>query len=290
MLPRLALAALALVAIAASARPSVAQAWAPRAREGDVTFVVQTIDHLGRVFKDVRFPCCETTNVALVVDANYGLTDRWSISAGLPYVFAKYWAKDHPESPPPPEWLTVSPVDTCRCLHSSFQDAQVGAHYNALECGDRFRHDVGDDHVPSHAYPYVGETIVGFDLKELSVSADAGQQLVSSRGFRRRRYAYTFVERVLGISHNRATSHSTQAIGFQPACRTLILAWRRTYDSVSILPDGSSVIPSSIPSFTDCCGTTTFRGHGASCSRTWDLSSFLKTVSGDNTHDMHVYT
>src|SRR4029079_1819880 len=87
-------AALAILTIAASSRPAAAQAWAPRAREGDVTLVVQTIDHLGRVFKDVRFDCCETTSVAAVVDAHYGLTDRWSFSVGLPYVFAKYSGED----------------------------------------------------------------------------------------------------------------------------------------------------------------------------------------------------
>src|SRR5512140_3763249 len=119
---RAAAGALVILAIVAGARPAAAQAWAPRTREGDVTVVVQTIDHLGRVFKDVRFDCCETTNVAVVVDAHYGLTDRWSFSLGLPYVFAKFWARDHPESPPPPPWLTLTSVDECRCLHSSFQD------------------------------------------------------------------------------------------------------------------------------------------------------------------------
>jgi hypothetical protein len=28
------------------------------------------------------------------VDATYGRSDRWSVSAGLPYVFAEYWARD----------------------------------------------------------------------------------------------------------------------------------------------------------------------------------------------------
>jgi hypothetical protein len=288
-----------ILAIVASARPAAAQAWAPREREGDVTFVAQTIDHFGRVFAAVRFDCCRTTNVALVVDAHYGLTDRWSISAGLPYVFAKYLGNDptKPPPPPPPSWLTLSPVDECQCLHSSFQDVSFGAHYNLVRARRSFSlmtsASVG---VPSHTYDYVGEAVVGFDLKELSLSADAGQRFdfivpgLSIDGH----YAYTFVERALGISHNR--SNLGLDTGYRFANRLtghLILSAQRTHGGVRVLPDEVDGVPELYTEFHRLLRDNYFQaGGGVSYLwRAWDLSfSFLKTIRGDNTHDVHVYT
>ena len=299
MTPRqAAAAALTVLAIVASAWPAAAQAWAPRARQGEVTFVVQTIDHLGRVFKNVRFDCCETTNVALVVDTTYGLTNRWSISAGLPYVFAKFWARDHPESPPPPPWLTLSPVDECRCRHSSFQDVTLGAHYNLLRVRRSFSLMTSvTTGVPSHAYQYVGEAVVGFALKELSLSADAGERLnfllpgLSIDG----RYAYTFVERALDIRHDR--SNSGLDAGYALPRRLsghLILSWQRTHGGVGIAEiKDHPAAPALYTEFHRLLRDDYFHaGGGASYNwREWDLSfSFQKTISGDNTHDVHVYT
>jgi hypothetical protein len=298
MPPRSAAAALTLVALAAAARPAGAQAWAPRAREGQVTFVIQTIDHLGRVFKNLRFDCCETTNVALVVDADYGLNDRWSISAGLPYVFARYWEREHPESPPRPDWLPLSPFDQCRCLHSAFQDVSLGAHYNLVRVRRSFSlmtsATVG---VPSHAYEYVGEAVVGFGLKELSLSADAGQQLnfllpgLSIDG----RYAYSFVERALDIRHDRSNFavHTGYALSNRLGGH-LILAWQRTHGGVRIDEiEHHAAAPALYTEFHRLLRDNYFHaGAGASYRwREWDLSfSFQKTISGDNTHDVHVYT
>jgi len=294
---RTAAAALAILSVVASARPAWAQAWAPRTREGDVTFVAQTIDHLGRVFENSRFDCCETTNVAVVVDAHYGLTDRWSISAGLPYVFAKFWAKDHPESPPPP-WFTLSPVDACRCLHSSFQDVSFGAHYNLVKVRRSFSLTTSvTTGVPSHAYQYAGEAVVGFDLKELSLSADAGQRFdfilpgLSIDG----RYAYTLVEQVLDYSHNR--SNVGLDVGYTFPKRLaghLILSWQRTHGGVRIDEVQDNIAaPALYTEFHRVLRDNYFHaGAGASYTwREWDLSfSFQKTISGDNTHDVHVYT
>jgi hypothetical protein len=292
-----AVAALAILAVVASARPSAAQAWAPRPREGDVTFVVQAIDHLGRVFEDARFDCCETTNVALVIDASYGLTDRWSVSGTVPYVFAKYWAKDHPDSPPPPPWLTLAAADACRCLHSALQDFSFSAHYNVVRVRRTFSLMTSlTTGVPSHPYEYVGEAVAGFGLKELSLSADAGQQLnfllpgLSIEG----RYAYTFVQRVLDISHNRSNIALDTGYALPNGLAGhLILAWQRTYGGVSVVPDEISSRPELYTEFHRLLRDGYFHaGAGASYSLgNWDLSfSFLKTVSGDNTHDVHVYT
>lgn len=288
-------AALALVAIAASARPAAAQAWAPREGEGEVTFVTQMIDHVGRVLGDVRFDCCGTTNVAIVADADYGLTDRWSFSASLPYVFAKYRG-----GPPagPAAFLASTPVpaDSCHCLHGAVQDLQLGVHYNMLKVRRSFSLMTGAvAGIPTHNYDYVGEAVVGFGLTELGLSADAGGQLnflapgLSLEGH----YGYSIVERVLGISHNRSNTRIVAGyrIRNRLGAHGMLLA-QRTHGGLRF-PEDVEPFPPRYTEFHRLLRDNYLQG-GAGVSyrwRDWDLSmSLLRTISGTNTHDVHVYT
>jgi hypothetical protein len=293
-----AIATLAVVAIGASTRPAAAQASAPRAGEGEVTLVAQTIDHLGRIFTDVRFDCCRTTNVAFVVDANYGLTDRWSISAGLPYIFARYSGEDPTPATAPP-WLTLSPVDACRCVQSAFQDFSLGAHYNLVRVRSFSLMTSVTTGIPSHAYQYGGEAVVGFGLKEVSLSADAAKKLdfllpgLSVDG----RYAYTFAERALDIRHDRSNiGLDTEYALPNRLAGHVILSWQTTHGGLTLMPDDiqdSPAAPAVYTEFHRLLQDNYFQaGAGASYAwRDWDLSfSFLKTISGNNTHDVHIYT
>lgn len=286
-------AALALVAMAASARSAAAQAWAPREGEGEVTFVTQMIDHVGRVLGDVRFDCCGTTNVAIVVDADYGMTERWSVSASLPYVFAKYRG-----GPPagPAAFIPYPALDSCHCLHSAVQDLQLGAHYNVLKVRRSFSLMTGAVvGIPTHNYDYVGEAVVGFGLTELGLSADAGGPLnflapgLSVEGH----YGYTVVERVLGISHNRSNTRFAADYRFRNRLGAHgILLTQRTHGGVRF-PQEVEPFPPRYTEFHRLLRDNYLQG-GAGVSytwRDWDLSmSLLRTISGTNTHDVHVYT
>lgn len=292
-MPRTLFAALTFFAMVASPRAAAAQAWAPRQRQGDVTIVAQTIDHIGRVLGDVRVDCCGTTNVALVVDADYGLTDRWSISAGLPYIFAKYRGGP-PEGPA--AFLPYPTVDACHCLHGAFQDVAFGAHYNLVKVRRSFSLMTSlTTGLPSHAYDYAGEAVVGFDLKELGLSADAGQQLdflVPGLAIDAH-YGYTFAERVLGISHNRSNVGLDAGYTFPSRLAGhAIFSWQQTHGGLRF-PDDVRPFPERHTEFHRLLRDNYFQaGAGVSYTwRDWDLSfSFLKTVSGSNTHDVHVYT
>jgi hypothetical protein len=285
--------ALAMLALAASVRPAGAQAWAPRAREGDVTFVTQMLDHTGRIDRDVRFDCCGTTNVTVAVDVNYGLTGRWSISASLPYVFAKY--RGGPPSGPA-AFLPYPVVDSCHCVHGGFQDVGVGAHYNLLRVRRSFSLMTSmTAGAPTHNYAYAGEAVIGFGLKELGLNADAGQRLdfivpgLSVDGH----YGYTLVERALGISHNR--SNTRVHAGYQFPGRVgghAILSWQRTHGGLGF-PADVEPFPERYPEFHRLLNDDYFQaGAGASFAwHDWDMSlSFLKAFSGTNTHAVHVYT
>jgi len=291
---RAAVAALSILTFVTIVRPAAGQAWAPRERQGDVTIVAQEIDHIGRVLDDLRFECCGTTNVALAVDINYGISDRWSISAGLPYVFAEYRGGSPADAGA--AFLPYPAADACHCLHSAVQDFAFGAHYNLLKVRRTFSlmtsATVG---IPSHNYEYVGEAVVGFGLKQLEVSADAGGRLdfivpgLSVDGH----YGYTIVERALAISHNRTNAQLDTAYTFSNGLGGhLILSHQHTYGGLRF-PDDVEPFPERYPEFHRLLQDNYFQA-GAGVSYTWNVwelsVSFLKTVSGNNTHDVHIYT
>ncbi len=292
-MPRATLAALAFLAVTANARPADAQAWAPRQRQGEVTIVAQTIDHVGRLFPDVRIECCGTTNVALAVDAEYGMSDRWSISASLPYVFAKYRG-GRPEGPA--AFLPYEAVDSCHCLHGAVQDFEFGSHYNLLKVRRVFSLMTSmAAGIPSHKYDYAGEAVVGFGLKQLELSADAGARLdsivpgLSVDGH----YGYMIVERALGISHNRSNARFDAGYTFPNRLGGhVILSGQDTHGGLRF-PVDIEDFPERYKDFHRLLRDNYFQaGAGVSYTwRVWDVSlSFLRTMSGDNTHDVHVYT
>jgi len=255
-----------------------------------VTFVTQMIDHIGRVFPDVRIDCCGTTNVAIVANAEYGMTDRWSISGNIPYVFAKYRGG-------PPDgaaaFLPYPAVDSCHCVHSSFQDFGFGTQYNLLRVRRSFSLTASTRYgVPSHGYDYAGEAVVGFGLKELGLGLDAGWVL-AHRVSIESSYAYTFVERALGISHNRSNVRLDAGYAFRNRLEAHgIMSVQRTHGGLRF-PDDVQPYPERWTEFHRLLNDDYVQaGGGASYPLgNWDLSfSFLKTLSGDNTHNVHVYT
>jgi hypothetical protein len=202
--------------------------------------------------------------------------------------------------PNAPRWLTLSPADACRCVHSAFQDFSFGAHYNLVRVRRSFSLMTSvTTGIPSHAYDYVGEAVVGFDLKEVSLSADAAKQLdfllpgLSIDG----RYAYTFAERALDIGHDRSNIGLDTGYTLPNGLAGhMILSWQTTHGGLTIIPDdiqNNPAAPAVYTEFHRLLQDNYFQG-GAGASYTWkdwDLSfSFLKTISGNNTHDVHVYT
>ena len=85
------MASLALLWVALLTPPAAAQAWVSPAGEGSVTLVTQMIDHVRRLADDgSAHEVAQFANLGLAVEIEYALTDRWSVSAFLPYIFGKY--------------------------------------------------------------------------------------------------------------------------------------------------------------------------------------------------------
>jgi len=285
---------LALLVLAGNARTASGQAWAPRPGQGSVTFTAQMIDHVGRLVDDgTRVPCCGTTNVALYAEFDYGLTRRFSISAGIPYVFAKYRG-GKPDGPA--AFLPYPPADECHCVHSSFQDFGFTARYNVFRArrssSVTTAVSVG---TPSHGYEYAAEAAVGFGLNELGLGIDADQRLhrllpgLSVEGH----YLFSLVERSLDISHNRSNARIEPGFDFGSHWTAqMILSWQRTHGGLRFPYDVDNY-PERYTEFHRLLRDNYFQmGAGVSYQwGEWSLSgAFLRTVSGTNTHDVHVYT
>jgi hypothetical protein len=225
---------LAGLAIACVARDVQAQAWTPPAGVGSVSLFVQRIDNTGHRLTDGSLvPDGRSLSLAIYAEGRYALTDRFELSAGVPYVFARYVDPD-----PPPPFFPFLPVDQCRCWHSSWQDVGVAARYRLINVKDTFvatpSISVG---VPSHSYDYRGEAVVGRRLRELRLGIDVGLRLdaISPRLSLGGRYTYAAVERVLGVPNNR--SNVGLDAGVQVARSVAVrgsFMWQRTHGGLRV--------------------------------------------------------
>jgi len=177
-----------LILLPASA---AAQAFTAPEGVGAVTIAWQVVDNTGHRGTDGFFVARgQSKTMSALAEVDYSVTDRFAVTFGIPYVFAKYTG-----ALPPPSRLDV---DACSCWHSAFQDFSFASRY-------RF----GDDNwaltplvaygQPSHGYPFQGEAVVGRDLRELRVGASAGLKLVTltPKASVQATYSYAFVEKAL---------------------------------------------------------------------------------------------
>jgi hypothetical protein len=197
------IAAALLVTAAADAK---AQAWALPRGDGDISFTYQRINNTGhRRTNGFLVPRGRSLDMSLYLEAEYAFTNRFSVAAGLPYVFAKY---TDPNPPLPP--IPFLPQDQCRCWQSGWQDFGATARYNLVggASGDFGLTAYVSLGAPSHDYNFRGEAALGRNLREERIGIDAGRRLVViSRNLSvQGGYSYAFVEKVMGISTNRSNA------------------------------------------------------------------------------------
>ena len=234
------LAPLALVVLSAPV-PAGAQAWVPAAGSGSITAAVQTINNTGHTDTFGEFAQIgRSVNTRIDVEVDYAFTDRLSLSAGIPFVFARY-TDPIPYGPPIP----FPPRDECRCWQSGWQDFEVTARYNVVNGAFALTPAVSVG-VPSHDYEYRGEAVVGQRLKEVRLTVAAGQRLnaISPRLYVQGRYSFAFVERVLDIPNDR--SNAAVESGFLITRRLVargVFLWQRVHGGLRFGGSDSSALP-----------------------------------------------
>lgn len=206
------LTALLLITLVVATTAS-AQAWVAPAGEGSVTIAGQAIENTGHVLTDGSvLPFGKSRTAALYLEAEYALTARVSIAAGIPFVFARYLGPRPPAGVPEPPM--VREVDRCYCWQKGWQDFNVTARFNLLNGSTALTTSISVG-VPSHGYNYIGEAVVGRNLKEVRLAVDAGQRLdaISPRLAVQGRYSYAIVERVLDVPNNRSNLSGEMIVG-----------------------------------------------------------------------------
>jgi hypothetical protein len=238
----LALSVFALVLLGSNARNVGAQAWVLPKGTGTISFVHQRLYNTGhRRIGGVLANAGQSTDMALYVEGEYAFTNRLSVSAGIPYVFAKYTA---PNPPPPP--IPVLPWDACRCWQSSWQDFGLTARYNVLNGPLALTPSVSFG-LPSHDYEFRGEAVVGRNLKEVLFAVDVGQRLdaVSEKLSVQGRYSYAIVEQPINIPNNRSNARWEAAYQMTRKLSTYgFVGWQHTHGGLSF---GSPVPGAPLP-------------------------------------------
>ncbi len=159
--PALVLSFCAFVLLSSTVQNAGAQACAAQGNRYDQLHAPADLQHGPPPHRWFLAKVGQSTNMAVYVEGEYAFTDRLSVSAGLPYVFAKYTARN---LPPPP--IPVLSWDACHCWQSGFQDFAFSARYNVFNGGFALTPSVSFG-TPSHNYEFRGEAVVGRNLKEL---------------------------------------------------------------------------------------------------------------------------
>ncbi|HET7292163.1 MAG TPA: hypothetical protein VFM88_07055 [Vicinamibacteria bacterium] len=187
------LCAIISVVLASAPGSARAQAFTPPDGVGAITLAWQYVDNTGHRFSDGYFEpgfSDESVTTSGLLETEYAISGRLAATLGVPYVFAKYTGQG-------PSFSGL-PRDECRCWHSEFADFGASLRYRlgsdtwAVTPAVRFV-------LPSHAYPYRGEAVVGKRLAEWQVGVFIGWRLVNlwPAATLQAGYTYAFVEQPL---------------------------------------------------------------------------------------------
>jgi len=273
----------------ASTNYLAAQAWVPPAGQGSISISYQRINNYGHILSDGSlFERRRSLNISLYLEIDYGVNDRFSLTAALPYVFGKY------TDPLPPAGTIVPflPRDACRCWHSGPQDFGLTAHYNLLRAADgafSLTPSVSMG-IPSQNYGYQGESALGKHLRETTVALDAGQRLdvITPNLFVQGRYSYSFVERPLAevpLNRSNAGVEATYLFLKRRLATRGIASWQRTHGG--LMYPGDFNTPERLSQLDRLIRANYFHAGGGftySFPRMDVFASYLPYVSGTQTH------
>jgi hypothetical protein len=208
----------------AGPRPASAQAWVPPAGVVIVSVVYQDINNTNHRLTDGSlFDGYDSRSRGALLSVDYAITDRLSFSVGLPYLGAKYTG--------PEPSLFGLPLDECFCWNHGWQDVSATVRYNVSNGAFALTPSISFG-VPSHAYDYFGEAVLGRNLNEVRVAIDVGRRMdaISDRLSISGRYSYALVEKVLDLPNNR--SNMALETGFMATRRLstrLGFTWQRSH-------------------------------------------------------------
>lgn len=267
------------IALSLAAGQAAAQAWLPP--QGELDFSVQLGDSLAANHygpDGEKVDVGHTRMRVFSVGVNYSPSDRWMLAAELPYVMGRY----HGPRPHPTE------VDDSH-EHGTFTDLTLAAHFQLLRDPIAIAPFFAV-HFPTHDYETLGHAAPGRGLEELWVGSYVGASLYPwlPRAYVQSRLSYAFVEKVLGVSHDRG--NIDLELGYYLSRKVAVSAlasWQDTDGGIRV------PVPPSSPYFLyhDQLGSETYLRVGGSIG--WSISpefglysTYMTSLSGTNGHEL----
>ena len=189
-----------------SPAPARAQAWLPP--KGEASFSLGygnafvNKHYLGTSANpgdDVENDFGHIRSQSVEIGLGYALTNRLAASVAIPYILTKYYGTPGQNFFP----HTISIDDGG--YHGIFQDFKINLSYQALQGRVAVAPFVSAV-IPSHSYTYFAHSAAGKGLREYLVGSSFGARLdqLLAGSYVELTYSYAFVERVLGIHHDRS--------------------------------------------------------------------------------------
>jgi hypothetical protein len=229
-----------VVGLLAPAVFAPAQAWLPPAGEASISIGYGNIfvtKHYGQRAAQPGVPAGPPSDnteddrghirsQTVGAELGYGITDRFAVSVGLPFMSAKWYRTCQaprfcglPHTPPSGRTLDDGNY------HGTFQDYRVQALYQVARNPVVLTPFVGAV-IPSHDYQYFAHAAIGRGLREYLLGVNFGGRLdrVLPGAYLQTHYSYAFVERVLGIHHDRSNGALEVGYFVTPSLGTRFLA------------------------------------------------------------------
>ena len=258
-----------------------AQAWVPYKGEGSVSVLYQNLSVKDHFFgRGQRIDRGHIESDSLLVDVNYGITDRISVSFGVPFIRAQYSGiAPHPTA-----------QDDGR-VHAGFQDVRFALRYNLTRGSLVITPFVGTN-VPTHNYEYFAHASLGPRVRELDVGAYAGRLLspMLPNAFVQARYSYSFAKKIVGVSHDRSNLDLEFGYFVTPKVRVFTLGTgHKTHGGIDVPDAGWKALPIEQGPHHDRIGRIDLLDVGGgvqvALTKSIDLfGSYMKTLAGRNTH------
>lgn len=205
-----------------------AQPWVLPQGEGSVSANYQHIavrDHLfsGGLRRDVG----HIRTHSLSIEIDYGMTDRVSLGAGLPFIRARYSGRS------PHTHADGRTVDD-GSYHGGFQDLRLDARFRAMEFPVAVT-PFAAFNVPTRDYEFFAHSAIGVGLREAQVGAYLGA--ARARFYVQGRYSFAVPERVVG--RRRTRSNIDAEVGWLASPRVRVFAFQLrqiSHDGVELSP------------------------------------------------------
>ena len=175
----------------------------PPAGEGDITVTYERALTRGQLNNAGDLIAPDSTDAhALMSEVQFGITNRFAVSASLPYMTVRFAGGPHPHL------VNIhgqpSNLDNGQ-YHGTAQDFHFGGQWGLVQSRRLIVTPFAEAIIPSHDYESLGQSVVGRNLRALTVGSGVGGFADVLPGlYFQTNLSHTVVQKVLGIRPNRS--------------------------------------------------------------------------------------